>query len=353
MVERSYLLIPESDVGIVQRLRRTLMSDGLGERPHVLVGFSGGMDSLALLVALRALERIDLVQLTAVHVDHGVRETSEGEARQVMALVDGLGVRCELWSVVAKDLARHRGVGVEEALRRERYRAFAAVSERVGAGIVATAHHQRDQAETVLLHLLRGSGLRGASGMRTMTELVVPWWADSGVFPRSLRVWRPFLDEPAAVLREFVNDFALPVVDDPTNDDPRFRRNAIRHEVLPILERVMPGAVANLAGFAALAAEDDDVLDRLATETLEAATEGPDLRRSVIRDLPVGLQRRLLRRWVLGLAPWLELSSQRVESLRRAACGREGGLRIQLGGGWEVAIARDLLRLERDPDEHL
>lgn len=347
MVERSYLLIPESDVGIVQRLRRTLMCDGLGERPHVLVGFSGGMDSLALLVALRALERIDLVQLTAVHVDHGVRETSEGEARQVMALADGLGVRCELWSVVAKDLARHRGVGVEEALRRERYRAFAAVSERVGAGIVATAHHQRDQAETVLLHLLRGSGLRGASSMRTMTELVVPWWADSGVFPRSLRVWRPFLDEPAAVLREFVNDFALPVVDDPTNDDPRFRRNAIRHEVLPILERVMPGAVANLAGFAALAAEDDDVLDRLATETLEAATEGPDLRRSVIRDLPIGLQRRVLRRWVLDVAPRLELSSQRVEALRRATCGREGGVRIQLGGGWEVSIARDLLRLEQ------
>ena len=349
MVEdpRPPMLIPESDVGIVQRLRRTLSNADLGDHPHVLVGFSGGADSLALLVALRALERIDLVQLTAVHVDHGVRETSEGEARQVMALADGLGVRCELWSVVAEDLARHRGVGVEEALRRERYRAFAEVASRVGAGLVATAHHQRDQAETVLLHLLRGSGLHGASGMRALTELVVPWWDDPGMPARPLRMWRPLLEEPVDALREVVRKLGVPVIDDPSNDDSRFRRNAIRHEILPALERVMPGAVANLARFATLATADEDVLDAISAQSFSNVV-GPDLRRSVIRDLPIGMQRRVLRRWVLSVAPRLELSSQRVEALRLAAIGREGALKIQLGGGWVVVTVKDLLLLERE-----
>lgn len=347
MTKRPHMPIPESDVGIVQRLRRTLADAGLGERPHVLVGFSGGTDSLALLVSLRALVRLDLLQMTAVHVDHGVRGTSAVEARQVVAVADTLDVRCTLWTVAADDLARHRGVGVEEALRRERYRAFSEVASRVGAKVVATAHHQRDQAETVLLHLLRGSGLHGSLGMRALTELVVPWWDDPGMSPRPLRVWRPLLEEPVDALREVVQDLGVPVIVDPSNDDPRFRRNAIRHEVLPVLERTVPGAVANLAGFAILAAADDDVLDAIMLKTLHGAAAGPDLRRSMIRDLPIGLQRRVLRRWVLDVAPRLELSSQRVEALRRATCGREGGVRIQLGGGWEVSIARDLLRLEQ------
>lgn len=350
MVEHpgSFARIPESDVGIVQRLRRTLSNTDLGNHPHVLVGFSGGTDSLALLVSLCALERIDLLQLTAVHVDHGVRGTSAVEAQQVIAVAETFGVRCELWTVAADDLERHQGVGVEDALRRERYRAFAEVASRVGAVVVATAHHQRDQAETVLLHLLRGSGLQGASGMRELTELVVPWWDDSGKLPETLRVWRPLLEEPVEVLREVVQRVGIPAIEDPSNHDSRFRRNAIRHEVLPVLERVMPGAVANLAGFAMLATADEDVLDGISEQSLRDAVAGPDLQRSAIRDLPVGLQRRVIRRWVLGVAPRLELSSQRVEALRLAAIGREGGLRIQLGSGWMVVMAKDLLRMERE-----
>lgn len=350
MVERlrPQLLIPDSDVGVVQRLRRTLLNAGLGDHPHVLLGFSGGMDSLALLVSLCALERLDLLHLSAVHVDHGVRGTSAVEARQVVALANALGVGCALWTVAAGDLARHQGVGVEEALRRERYRAFAEVASRVGADVVATAHHQRDQAETVLMHLLRGAGLQGASGMRELTELVVPWWDELGEASIQLRVWRPLLEEPVEALREVVQHLGVTPIEDPSNDDSRFRRNAIRHEVLPALERVMPGAVANLAGFAMLTAADEDVLDDIAAQSLRDALLGPDLRRSGIRDLPVGLQRRVLRRWVLNEAPRLELSSQRVEALRLAGIGQEGALKIQLGGGWVVVAVKDLLRLERE-----
>ncbi len=335
--------------GLVQRLRRNLAESMPGTCPHVLLGFSGGADSLALLIALCALERLDLQQLTAVHVDHGVRQTSAREAHQVAVVADTLGVRCEVWTVTAEDLDRHQGVGLEEALRRERYRAFAEVSQQVGAEIVATAHHQRDQAETVLLHLLRGSGLRGASGMRALTELTIPWWDDADTLHRSVTLWRPFLGESVTELHRFVADLGLPVIEDRSNDDPSYRRNAIRHEVLPVLERLIPGSEANLAGFARLAADDDDVLELIVTDKLPAAMAGRDLRRSLIRDLPVALQRRLLRRWILGLAPRLELSSHRVEAVRLAATGREGGVRIQVGSGWLVVVAKDLLRLEREP----
>ncbi len=338
-----------SDTGMVQRLRQNLAESGLDDCPHLLLGFSGGVDSLALLVAMRTLDRLGIVRLAAVHVDHGMRETSADDAEQVLALTARLGVACHVWRIVPEQLARHSGVGVEEALRRERYRGFVDVAERVGVAAVVTAHHQRDQAETVLLHLLRGSGLRGASGMRSVTDLVVPWWEEPGFPATSLRVWRPLLNEPASVLRKVVRDSALRVIEDPSNADLRFRRNAIRHEVLPVLERVMPGAVANLAGFANLAGEDDDVLELLTEEKVREASEGLALRWSSIGNLPVGLQRRILRSWILERAPasHLELSSQRVEAVRRAGLAGQGGVTIQLGSGWVVVVDKGLLGVEQ------
>ena len=335
------------EVGVVQRLRRTLADARLEPHPHILAGFSGGADSLALLAALRELERLGLLRLTALHVDHGIRETSSSEAGAVAEVAASLGVPCEIWTIDPAALDRHRGVGPEEALRRERYRAFAATAARLGTDVVATGHHQRDQAETVLLHLLRGAGLHGVSGMRPLSTLTVPWWDGPGD-RRTIRLWRPLLDEPVDVLRSFAESQDLPIVEDPSNDDSLFRRNAIRNEVLPVLEAVMPGSVANIARFAHLAAEDDHALDALATALVNDAPEEAALPLAFVAQQPVALQRRVLRTWVLARIPHLELSSQRVEALRRACLRAEGGKRIQLGAGWTGVIQRGTLTLEHE-----
>ncbi|MGB3304685.1 MAG: tRNA lysidine(34) synthetase TilS [Thermomicrobiales bacterium] len=335
------------EVGVVQRLRRTLADARFAPHPHILAGFSGGADSLALLAALRELERLGLLRLTALHVDHGIRETSSSEALVVAGVAASLDVPCEIWTIDPAALARHRGVGPEEALRRERYRAFATVAARLGTDIVATGHHQRDQAETVLLHLLRGAGLHGVSGMRPWSELAIPWWDEPGD-RRTIRLWRPLLDEPADVLRMFAESQHLPIIEDPSNDDSLYRRNAIRNEVLPVLEAVMPGSVANIARFAGLAAEDDDALDALAADLVDRAPDRDALPLALVAQQPVALQRRVLRTWVLARIPRLELSSQRVEALHRACLRGEGGKRIQLGEGWTGVIERSNLTLDRE-----
>jgi len=333
--------------GLVQHLRRALEAAAFGSRQHVLVGVSGGADSLALIVGLHELDRLGLLHVTAVHVDHGVRETSHDEARQVAALLDRLGIACVVRTIVPDDLARHRGVGAEEALRRERYRAFAEVLTEIGAEVVATAHHQRDQAETVLLHLLRGAGLDGVSGMRVRSALTVPWWPNDALASRAVALWRPVLDVDPAELRAFVAARGLPIIEDASNADPTYRRNAIRHEVLPVLERVMPGATVNLARFAANAQADDDVIDGIVTALLSGRDGREGLPWRELREQAIGIQRRVIRRWVLTQISGLELTQDRTEAVRQLAERNEGGKRVEIGEGWSVTVRGGMLRLVR------
>ncbi len=308
--------------------------------PSVLVGFSGGADSLALLGALASVKRTLPFQLAALHVDHGVRAGSAEEAEQVRATVKQLGLDVKVIRIDAGRLASHVGVGREEALRRERYLAFAGEFRSGGYDVVALAHHQRDQAETVLLHLLRGAGLRGASGMREMSEMSVPWW-DAAIEPVNLRLWRPFLAESVDDVRAYASTLGVPIIEDESNADASYRRNAIRHEVLPVLERVSPGATINLARFAGLAAADDDLLESLANDALASLANPTCLTRDVVLGAPVSLRRRLVHSWLRGHAPaGLEISLNRIDEVLRTIETKGPPREIQIGDDVSVRVAR-------------
>lgn len=336
--------------GLVQRVRQRFGQTGLPARSLLLVGFSGGADSLALLSALAALGRGGLIAVRAVHVDHGLRLSSAAEATTARGVAERLGVECDVVAVGADQLASHVGVGIEEAARRERWQAFAAIATVRGAAAVALGHHQRDQAETVLLHLARGAGLAGAAGMSSLTTMQVPWWLESdsvrdGV--QSVQVWRPLLNEPVTEVRALAESLGLPIVEDPSNDDLTLRRNAVRHEVLPALERAIPGAVAGLARFAALAAEDDAELERQVTAAMTVAVFAAErsVSRSTLAKLPLALRRRVVRRWVALEAPTVELSVDRVEAVIRV-CEQPGSRRtVELGQGVSVVVEGDDLRI--------
>lgn len=340
--------LPARESGLLQRLRRSWQAFGEQRPVGVLVGFSGGADSLALLSLLANLGRHEGFEVRAVHVDHGVRDESSAEAEAVRTVAGAIGVEMELWVVQAESLAHHAGVGREEAMRRERYRIFAAAVARVDADVIALAHHQRDQAETVLLHLLRGSGIRGASGMRPLSTLTVPWWdepgldADDGV----LRVWRPLLGESAEEVRAYAESLGLPIVEDASNEDVSYRRNAIRHDILPALERVTPGATINLARFATLAATDSDELDCQAESVLREAGDPGQLDRRWLLGLPSSLRGRVVQFWITRNAPaGLEVSLNRIDEVLRVARAKGRSRTVEIGDGVSVRIARDALTI--------
>ena len=255
----------------------------------VLVGFSGGLDSTVLLHALAADPAVRARGLRALHVDHGLQAASGAWSRACGEACAALGIEL----VVRKVQVVAAGDGPEAAARIARRAAFAA-ELRAGEWL-ALAHHRDDQAETVLLRLLRGAGSQGLAGMRA----TVPFAAGT--------LWRPLLDVPRADLLAAAHAAGLRWQDDPSNTDAAFDRNYLRLHVLPALAARWPQASASLAHSAALLAADADALANETAIRL-ASLQGLDphrLSRPRLRALAPAWRARVLRAWVasLGLPP--------------------------------------------------
>lgn len=217
----------------------------LDEHPDgpLCVAFSGGPDSVALLHALASLPQARARGLRALHIDHGLHVHSADWARQVHAFCAHLSLPCE---VIRVHVSGSAGEGIEAAARQARYSAF---EDSLQAGEwLLLGHHREDQAETVLLKLLRGAGPEGLGGMRAIRQLG----------PGTL--WRPLLATPRAWLRDYAQAHALPCIDDPSNADTRLGRNHLRHEILPRLARHWPQAIDSIVHSAALCRAADDSL---------------------------------------------------------------------------------------------
>ena len=213
-------------VPLHERVREAIQAHRLLARgDRVLVGVSGGPDSVALLHLLVGLKDDLRIRLAVAHVDHQLRSDSQDDAEFVAGLARGFGLPA---AIVRRDV-RHesdaRGLSLEDRARRVRYAAFQEIATEQAATRLALAHTADDQAETVLMRLLRGSGLTGLAGI-PMTRAL----GDVTIIRPLLGVWR---EEVLGYLRQH----RLSCRQDPTNRDPRFLRNRIRHELLPLLER--------------------------------------------------------------------------------------------------------------------
>lgn len=214
---------------------------------RVVVGFSGGPDSTALLAVLRLLApRLELT-LTAACLDHGLRHESAAEVETAAACCERLGVAFvgERRDVAA--LARDRKLGVEDAGRLARWEYLDRVRREGGGGLVALAQQLNDLAEDVLMRLVRGAGWPGLAGMR-------------GFCPERELV-RPLLLTPRARLIEFLESLELSWVEDPSNQDERFLRNRVRKRVVPLLEAENPAFLEAVASFWRLGRLDDEFWD--------------------------------------------------------------------------------------------
>ncbi|HZW19607.1 MAG TPA: tRNA lysidine(34) synthetase TilS [Luteimonas sp.] len=279
----------------------------------VLVGLSGGLDSVALLHLLSTQPRIRGAGLRALHVHHGLQPAADDWAAHCRAVCEALDVPLQ---VVRVDVARDTGSGLEAAARSARRAAFAdALRE---GEVLALAHHRDDQAETFLLRALRASGPDGLAAMRPWQRFGSGW------------LWRPLLAVPRAGLLAHARAHGLPWIEDPSNDDTAHDRNFLRHRVLPLLRERWPAADAALARSAALAAEAGDLLADEDASALDAART-PDpytLSVTALAALPRARRARVLRRWVdaLGLPPLPAQGVARIECDLLAAAADAGAM---------------------------
>jgi tRNA(Ile)-lysidine synthase len=268
------------------------------EHSHVDCAVSGGADSVALLVLARAAN----LNVTAWHVDHGLRENSYAEAELVAQLATQLEAQFESRTVTVE-----LGANTEARAREARYGALP-------QGVM-TGHTADDQAETILINLLRGSGTRGLAGMQPTAQ-------------------RPLMQLRRNETVALCNALGIAVFNDPSNDDERFQRNRIRHEVLPLLESLAKrDLVPVLTRQADLLRDDDDLLNELAS-----AIDPTDALALAVA--PVALSRRAIRLWLTNpLVP----DSATVERVLEVARGNT--LACDIGLGRQVRRSQQRLRI--------
>ena len=299
---------------------------------RVVAAVSGGSDSVALLVLLNELHARAALQLIALaHLNHGIRgadaDADEAFCRMLAAT---RGIPFVSARVDVPALARRDRTSVEVAARRARQRFFEEVRQRQQADRIATAHTADDQAETVLLHLVRGSGARGVGAMP----------------PRRRALVRPLLECSREELRRFLNDAGQDWREDATNRDVSHPRNRVRHELLPYIARHFNPRIAGaLARFANLARADDEVLERDATAaTIAIVRRGDELALDAtrLRDVPEAIARRVVRD-ALRAATGRDATLADIERVGAVARGETGaaevaGLRVEHSGQFVVLV---------------
>jgi tRNA(Ile)-lysidine synthase len=309
----------------------------------VLVGVSGGPDSVALLHALCALKPyLFPLEVQVAHLNHLIRgESSEEDANYVKQLCQQFQVICHSAEYDVPAFAGANHFSLEDAARRVRFAFFASLMARLEIPLLLLAHTADDQAETVLLRLLRGTGPHGLAGIAPLAPLpppdprLNPPFQFEMAYLQKARVGRPFLENWRNQIEDYCTTHRLNPRRDETNVDVRYTRNRIRLELLPQLEKNYKATVkANLTHVAALMRDEQEWLDQLTENSFAkyarlTATK-IEFQTAYLKEQPVALQRRLLRRAYRALTGSLEnLDAADLEPLLERA-----NTEINLPGGW-------------------
>jgi tRNA(Ile)-lysidine synthase len=324
---------------------------------RLLLAVSGGPDSLCLLDVMHALAGQHGLQLQVAHLDHQLRPESRDEAEFVRAQAAARGLAFHVEAADTLALASSRGLSIEEAARLARYSFLARVARQIGADAIVTAHTSDDQAETVLMHFLRGAGLAGLGGMRPRTDIAawnLDWQPAPGAGAGPLWLVRPLLSTTRADVEAYCVEHGLAPRRDESNRDPRFLRNRLRHELLPELERYNPRIRSVLARMAEVLAGEHAMLAR-AIEALWQEMAPPEMQSeaAVVFDrdqwlrLSVPEQRALLRQAVWRLRRSLrDVDFTPLEAAVHFSRRARPGQGCDLVAGLRLSILPDRLQVE-------
>lgn len=323
--------------------RHAMLSDG----DPILVAVSGGPDSVALLRVLYDFQDELNLRLEVGHFEHGIRgEEARLDGEFVRDLANTMGLPFHFKKLDLPRLRSDAGKGNLEALaRRERYRFFGAVARERGLAKVAIGHTLDDQAETLLMWLLRGCGMKGLGGMSPLHRLN----ADEGDLPDDLILVRPLLGVSKAEVIEYLQQKHLGYRWDRTNEDEGLLRNWIRLRLIPQLkERMDPRLPSRLGQQADLIRSEQLLLERLAGAELDKIRRPEGLDRQHFLEREKALQRLMLRRWIAEIRGHLRgVDFDHIEDLLSLIKLGKPHSRFSLPGGWELVREYESLRLER------
>lgn len=297
-----------------------------GRPQRVLAAVSGGADSLAMLEILTALQKAENFCLAVCHVNHGLRARAEQDAALTEERCRALNVPCRVCNVQVDAPG-------ENGAREARYAALFAVAMEWNADAIALAHHQDDQAETLMLHLLRGSGGAGLAAMR-------PYVRREMGDGRSVLLWRPLLDTPPSALRSILTERCIAWAEDETNGDSRYLRNFLRLDILPKLQDRMLDVKRALCRSAEILASEDELLAEQASVFLSANGCVSPPCRYVLREPFAVLHPAMQRRVIRALCP-MALEFADTERVRLSG---EGSI-VNLPDGWHAETTDKRLHL--------
>lgn len=285
----------------------------------ILAAVSGGADSTALLLLLTEAAGPLGLTVRAAHLDHSIRPESGGDAAFVVALCEELHVPCAAGRADVPALARERGLSLEVAAREERWRFLRREAARAGARAIATAHHRDDQAETLLIRLVRGSGAEGLGAMRPCQDGII----------------RPLFWAEHAALVDYLRSLGRDWREDATNADPGIPRNRIRHIVMPALAPLNPRAAEAIARSAELLRRDDDCLQAMTREAWRCVSESDDglLLAREAATLHTAILSRLIRHMAARLGAVRDLTSAHIDAAIALITGGRTGASISWPGG--------------------
>ena len=295
---------------LIRTINHTLKSHNLfPENSRILVACSGGPDSMALLYLLQdiATHRHTTYRIGVAIVDHCIRPESKDEVLWLKHQVEELGLPFYSTTFDVPRLSKEYKKSEETIGRQVRYQWLTEIARSEGYDYISVAHHKDDQAESILAHIIRGSGLNGLTGMSVVH------------FEYAIPVVRPLLDVTKENLLAYIETKQISYCVDSTNDDVRYQRNRIRHRIIPELEAVNPAVVDAIVRLGSSVNEDVMVISDLTSRTFDKLVSiGKDevsISRRALRQEPLAIQRRLWQRLVSTIDPELMLTSAHQEQL--------------------------------------
>ncbi len=288
------------------------------------VGVSGGIDSMSLLHFLNQNKQQLDIEVVAIHVDHGIREESGDDARFVVQKCKEMGVRVYKFSVDAPKIAREKKISIETAAREARYGVFEALVKKDIVDKIALAHQQLDQAETILMHILRGSGLAGARGMEPIRD---------GIYIR------PMLPVSKEEINLYATTNNIEFVEDATNQDNTIARNYVRNVVMKDILKKWPNAVEKINNFASAVVDDDDYIkSRLDINALYVEDRMVQMPCSYFRESSAVYSRMVFKALSL-IGVNKDIERKHIEIIKELATSLENGKKIKLP--FDIVVSKE------------
>ena len=322
----------------MESVKKTIEKYGLLKKGDTIaVAVSGGSDSMALLHFLNQNKKNYGIEVVAINVDHCIRETSKNDSDFVENWCKENGIVCYRFKVDVPSLIKDLKQGIEETARFARYKIFDGVVKKGLADKVAIAHHQSDQAETILLNIFRGSGLKGASGMDVKQGIYI----------------RPFLNTTKNEILQYVKKNNIDFVTDETNADINYSRNFIRNQIMPSLKSRWKNVETNIINFANICKLDNEYIDSTISFD-DILFDANEVRIPLYKFVnSVAVQNRILRYAFSKLGKSKDIESRHLTILRNLVKSGENGSKISLPNKLKASLDYDELTISVQRDDKI